>query len=105
MHQQQIKQRLRDLFLYAQMKIEKMEEIPLQTKETRERGMRIVLDRWSFSSLVFCAGGNNAVRHGMLHMVRLHMVGLHVMLIHVIARDLAHMHMRWGRTHVAVHFV
>jgi hypothetical protein len=66
--------------------------------------MRVVLDRYSFSSLVLCAGGNNAMRHGMLHVVRLHVVGFHVMRVHVIARYLAHVHVRWGRTHIAVQF-
>lgn len=66
--------------------------------------MRVILDRYSFSSLVLCAGGNNAMRHGMLHVVRLHVVRFHVMRVHVIARHLAHMHVRWGRTHVAVQF-
>jgi hypothetical protein len=83
------------------MKMRKNEESPLQTKETRERGMRVVLDRCSFSSLVFCAGGNNATMYGMLHVP---MVRLHVTRVHVVARNLAHVHVRLRRTHVAVHF-
>jgi hypothetical protein len=65
--------------------------------------MRIVLDRCFFSSLILCAGGNNTMGHGMLHVVRLHMVRFHVMRVHVIARHLAHVHVRRRRTHVAVH--
>jgi hypothetical protein len=44
------------------------------------------------------------MRHGMLNMVRLHVMRFHVMRVHVIARHLAHVHMWWGRTHVAMHF-
>lgn len=91
------------LFLYAQMKggTKKKKKPPLQKRRVKD--VRVVLDLYSFSSLVFGAGGNNALRHGMLHVVGFHVMRLHVVRVHVVARHLAHVHVRWGRAHVAVH--
>jgi hypothetical protein len=80
-----------------------MKKSHYKQKRRVKGGMRVVLDRCFFSSLILCASGNNAVRHGMLHVVGLHVVRLHVMLVHVIARHLAHVHVRRGRTHITVH--